>query len=142
MLARAQRLLENRDFQALFARGLYLSTPLYTLRWRKTDKPPSRFGFVVSNKISKKATERNAVRRRLREGVRKHKETLQMSVDAAFIIKQQALHTPFADIEREIERSFGVMNRPQHQRFETRRPARHPRTVRPSAQKTARRTPV
>ncbi|MBI4599776.1 ribonuclease P protein component [Candidatus Uhrbacteria bacterium] len=123
MLARAQRLTEKRDFQSLFSRGMALSSPLYTMRWRKNFGSLSRFGFVVANTVSKKATQRNTIRRRFRECVRKHMGALPFSADIAIIVKQKALGAPFKEIEEEIVRSFAVIKR----RAATAppRPARH-----------------
>jgi|GEM_PF-314069 len=109
MLARGQRLTEKKDFQTLFSRGAYLSTPLYTMRWRKTDSETSRFGFVVANTISKKATVRNTLRRRLRESVRRNMGALPFVVDAAIIAKHKIMEATYKEIEEDIIRSFQTM---------------------------------
>ncbi len=111
MLARDQRLSEKRDFQALFSRGMYLSTPLYTLRWRRNFGTCSRFGFVVANTISKKATQRNTIRRRFRECVRKNSEKFPTVADVAIIVRPKALGATSREIEAELIRSFDVIRR-------------------------------
>jgi len=40
------------------------------LRARLTNRSESRFAFIISNKIEKRATRRNALRRRLRAAIR------------------------------------------------------------------------
>lgn len=111
MLARDQRLSEKRDFQALFSRGMYLSTPLYTLRWRRNFGTCSRFGFIVANTISKKATQRNTIRRRFRERVRKNIEEFPYTADIAIIVRPKALGATSMEIEAELLRSFDVIRR-------------------------------
>lgn len=111
MLARDQRLSEKRDFQALFSRGMYLSTPLYTLRWRRNFGTCSRFGFIVANTISKKATQRNTIRRRFRERVRKNSEKFPYAADVAIIVRPKALGATSKEIEAELLRSFDVIRK-------------------------------
>ncbi|MDP2630005.1 MAG: ribonuclease P protein component [Candidatus Uhrbacteria bacterium] len=137
MLAREQRLSEKRDFQALFSRGMYLSTPLYTLRWRRNFGACSRFGFVVANTISKKATQRNTIRRRFRECVRRNIEAFPYSADVAVIVRPKALGAPSKEIEAELLKSFTVIRqRGDDGQF-------RPRTARPTRTQPSRcaRTP-
>jgi ribonuclease P protein component len=61
---------------------------------RKTDAPP-RFGFTVSKKVGN-AVERNRVRRRLRDIVRRHAALLaQNGHDYVLIGRRAALNAPF-----------------------------------------------
>ena len=66
MLPKKNRIVA-KDFKKLklFKKGTVSGKLSFKLR--ETDqKSPSRFGFVVSNKISKRATDRNALKRKLR----------------------------------------------------------------------------
>ena len=70
MLPKENRLQKNREFQKIFRKSFTTNTKNLIF---KVYKNPSRtgrkcrFGFVVSNKIEKRATKRNALRRRLRK---------------------------------------------------------------------------
>ncbi len=69
MLAKKNRLQKNRDFQQLFKKTRPINCFHLTF-WvgeNKAKEQPIRFGFVVSNKIDKRATVRNALKRQLRE---------------------------------------------------------------------------
>lgn len=70
---------------------------------------PTRFGFIVSKKIHKRATRRNRIRRRLRELVRLHlKENqvngLQGYRAFVFIARPEALGAEFRDLRHKMER--------------------------------------
>jgi ribonuclease P protein component len=74
MLSRQYRLTRGSLFSKTMASGKTLCrTPyfvLLALPRRYASATPTRFGFIVSRKVSNKATRRNKVRRRLREIVR------------------------------------------------------------------------
>ncbi len=109
MLTREYRLSEKRDFQTLFTWGMYITTPLYTLRWRRNSLLHPRFGFIVANTISKKATQRNTIRRRFRECIRKHMAEFPVVADVVIIVKPKALGAPSREIEDHLLHSFRVV---------------------------------
>lgn len=111
MLPRIHRLSEKSDFQRVFLKGERAATPFYTVRWRANALSFPRFGFVVANKISKKATERNTIRRRLRECVRKNLELCPTPADVVFIVKPSALGAAYKILETEIVRSLSHIGR-------------------------------
>lgn len=53
----------------------------------KNDFGFSRFAFIVSNKVSKKAHERNRIKRLLREAIRMSLINIRQGVDVVFIVK-------------------------------------------------------
>lgn len=109
MLSRVNRLSEKRDFQRVFARGRGATTPLYAVRWNTNTVGCPRFGFVVANTISKKATRRNLIRRRLREAVRKNLASAFPSVDVVIIAKPKLLTTLYRELEPIIVRSLKII---------------------------------
>lgn len=69
MLPKANRLTKKKDFEAVFQNGEGLKNGFLIFKALKSNLKESRFGFVVSKKISNKATTRNKVKRRLRDAV-------------------------------------------------------------------------
>lgn len=69
MLAKENRLRKKRDFEAIFKNGETFKEGFLILRKTGNNLDIDRFGFIVSQKISKKANIRNKVKRRLREVV-------------------------------------------------------------------------
>ncbi len=69
MLPEANRLKLNSDFKKIFRGGRVSENQLVKIKFLGNGKKHSRFGFIVSNKFSKKAVVRNLVKRRLRTAV-------------------------------------------------------------------------
>ncbi|HSX48812.1 MAG TPA: ribonuclease P protein component [Candidatus Saccharimonadales bacterium] len=102
MLAKENRLTKKIDFENLRQNGKFLTTPYFSFSFIKRETgTPSRFGFIVSKKISKSAVVRNKVKRTLREIVRKNISTVKGSWDAVFLVKPRILNEESLKIERE-----------------------------------------
>jgi len=70
MLPQRNRIKKKRDFEIIFKNSRSIKNSFLTFRIRKNNLGLDRFGFVVSLKVSKKATIRNKVRRRMAEAVK------------------------------------------------------------------------
>ncbi|GAC1412816.1 MAG: ribonuclease P protein component [Candidatus Doudnabacteria bacterium] len=68
MLKKINRINKTRELQKVYRSGKTMHTPALVIKFVKGDK--TRTGFVVSKKISKKAVERNRIKRALREKMR------------------------------------------------------------------------
>ena len=69
MLAKQYRLTKKKDFDLVFSRGGGARCGFLAGKFLKNNLTQSRFGFVVSKKVSSKATVRNTIKRRLRKAV-------------------------------------------------------------------------
>jgi len=67
MLPRENRLKKKKDFENVFKQGRGFKEDFLFLEFAKNNLETTRFGFVVGRKVSKKATTRNRVKRKLRE---------------------------------------------------------------------------
>ncbi len=67
MLPGINRLKKKRDFERVFKQGRGLKEGFLSLKFVKNGLGATRFGFVVGQKVSRKAVVRNKVKRRLRE---------------------------------------------------------------------------
>jgi ribonuclease P protein component len=99
------RLAAASDFRFLFSRGRRIESPLFRLICLKNSLPFSRFAFVVSRAVSKRAVIRNRLRRRAREWYRKRSELLGAPVDLAVIFKKEAVGATRAALYAELERT-------------------------------------
>jgi ribonuclease P protein component len=66
MLKKTNRLVKKNDFDAIFKHGKSVYSPVFLLRYRPNQLKYSRLGVIVSNKVSKKATLRNTIKRKIR----------------------------------------------------------------------------
>lgn len=103
-----ERLKQRADFLAA-AKGARVSMVAFVLQTRERhDAAPPRFGFTVSKKVGG-AVERNRVRRRLREIVRRNAALLhENGRDYVLIGRRAALEMPFERINAEF---LGAMTR-------------------------------
>ena len=104
MLPRSERLCKRSDFLWLQQKGkLYRSKLLRLVLARKN--PPARLiGFTVSKRISKKAVERNRLKRQLRSACRSFLPLIAGDVCLLFIAQGAVLNCSFAEIQAQMGR--------------------------------------
>lgn len=85
MLPKINRLTKKKDFESVFKKGESVRNLFLLCKMAKSNLPQSRFGFVVSKKISSKATVRNTVKRRMRDAVAGALEELKKPVDMVIV---------------------------------------------------------
>jgi ribonuclease P protein component len=69
-LNHAARLRKNSEFQRVKQQGRSIMSPLLILAWIPNDVARIRVGFVISKRISKRAVDRNYIKRLLSEAMR------------------------------------------------------------------------
>lgn len=84
MLPKINRIKKKKDFEIIFKKGASLKNNLFILRFVKNNLNQNRFGFVVSQKISKKATIRNKIRRKLTEAIKIQAKNIKTGTDLSF----------------------------------------------------------
>jgi ribonuclease P protein component len=72
---------------------------------RRSDTPGPRIGLTVG-KVLGKAHERNRIKRRLRECVRRHARTLTFPVDVILHPRRTVLELDFKTLDREVAQIF------------------------------------
>ena len=110
MLPRPLRLSNQRDFARVFRKGISVSTPYFFVRLLPSSLGNSRIGVVVSNKISKKATVRNLIKRRLRASSYEEREHIAIPTDIAIIAKPSIVTASYEQIHSQIVRAFSHPN--------------------------------
>jgi len=77
MLPKENRLTDDYDFRRVKRLGKSYHCPFFKLSLApRKIAGPSRFGFVISTKIDKRATVRNRIKRLLREAMRERLEKI------------------------------------------------------------------
>ncbi|HPN54676.1 MAG TPA: ribonuclease P protein component [Candidatus Moranbacteria bacterium] len=85
MLAQKNRLTRREDFLRVCTKGNFLSLNGLALRYFPSLDSKTQIGFSVGLKFSKKAVERNRLKRLLRNAVRIHIESLKPGFDIVVI---------------------------------------------------------
>lgn len=103
MLARKNRIGGGVAFKKVLKEGkLYALASFGALVRPKGETEPVRIGFIVSGKVSKKAVERNRIKRRLSGLIRKHGLERATGADIVFLPKKVILARDEADLAKEV----------------------------------------
>lgn len=104
MLASKYGLKRPEDFQRVEREGQIFQSDSFGLAYfDRKDKETSRFGFIVSNKISNESTLRNRVKRALKEATRFGLTETKVGFDIVFLAKQNILRKTTEGIMNEAE---------------------------------------
>src|SRR3989338_575122 len=102
MLPSKNRLSKTSDFKELALKGRPFYSSFLTLKILKESGLTSRFGVVVSARVSKKATVRNKIKRRITEIVRLNLNNLSAGFKIMIFLKPAAASKNYREIKEEI----------------------------------------
>jgi len=110
MLKKLFRLNKTKDIEALMKTGRAFYSPVLMVRAKANTFPNSRLAIIVSNRVSKKATQRNLIKRRLREIVRHFLPQLETGADVAILASPKIISQNkvlgYQDMLKELEAVF------------------------------------
>ncbi|OGF82381.1 ribonuclease P protein component [Candidatus Giovannonibacteria bacterium RIFCSPLOWO2_01_FULL_46_13] len=101
MLPKPHRLSRKDDIEQI-AKGRGVKKEALLLKFSKNGLKESRFAFIIPSKKIKKATERNLVKRRARNIIRKNLKNIKGGSDILFIFSANALELDYAGLEKEL----------------------------------------
>lgn len=106
MLRKINRLSKQSDFEEVKKENQMLSSPLFGLLYLSKNKSESvkKFGFVVSKRISKKAVERNRIKRLLAQSVKNNLNKFPEGFWAIFLVTKQMLGKKYGQVEENLLR--------------------------------------
>jgi ribonuclease P protein component len=104
MLKKELRIRKQKDFENVFDKGFYSADRFLTLKVIENKMSYSRFGFVVSKKVSKKAVDRNRVKRLMSEIIRLMDKKIKSGFDAVFILKSEIVNKNLEEIKESVEK--------------------------------------
>jgi ribonuclease P protein component len=104
MLATVNTLKDKRDYERVKKEGtLYQSQNFGVSVFDRGDDGYTRFGIIVSNKISKLSTHRNRIKRAFRDGLRYNLNRVKKGYDVVFLAKPSLERMVVDDIMKEID---------------------------------------
>lgn len=106
MLSNINRLKKNKDFERVFKYGKAYKENFLFLKVVKNNLKNSRFGFIVSNKFSKKAVVRNKIKRKLKALVRMKLPNIKKGIDAAIMVMPGLEIDNFWELEKIVDKLF------------------------------------
>lgn len=106
MLPRKNRLKKKKEFEKVFKKGEKFKESFLFLRLLENNFGDSRFGFIVSRRVSKKAVARNKLKRMLREIVRLKLPEIGKKVDGILSVSSAPKKDDFLEMSRVIDKLF------------------------------------
>ncbi len=103
MLPSVNSIKKEQDFRAVFRKAKSFRNNLFVFKTAKNGLDESRFGFVVSQKVSKKATTRNKIKRRLSEAIWAEMKTIKKGADSVLIALPGIEKKDFLEIKQTVE---------------------------------------
>lgn len=106
MLPRKYRLTAEKDFNRIFKRGRSVSGKGLGLKVAPNRLEVSRFAFVVSTKVSKKAIVRNRLKRQMREIVHEIVKDLRQGRDVVVMARKESVDMEFGAMKESLRKAF------------------------------------
>lgn len=103
MLKKINRISKQSDFELIKKEGEMFSSPLFGMLVIK-DNQEKQFGFIISKKISKRAVDRNRIKRYLAESLRINLDKIKGNFKIVFLAKKLVLGATEEEIRKEVER--------------------------------------
>lgn len=103
MLSRENRLKKREDFNNISKKGNIIAGKLIFLKFLKNKLDFSRFGLIVSLKISKKAVIRNKIKRQLRSIIKENFSNIKSGLDIIVITKPEIVNKNYQEIKNDFE---------------------------------------
>lgn len=106
MLSQVNRLKKKKDIERVLKKGRGIKEDFLILKIIRNDLNQIRIGFIVSQKVSKKANIRNKVKRRLREMVRAKLKEIKVGRDIILIAVPGLEKKDFITIKENLNQLF------------------------------------
>ncbi len=103
MLPKSHRLKKKKEIERVFQKGRVYRENFILFKFIENDLKKSRFCFIVSQKVSKKAVVRNKIRRWMSEATRGKIKELKKEIDGIFIALPGIENENFFVVKKAIE---------------------------------------
>jgi len=100
------RLSKKTDFDRVFKAGRRGFDRYFSLRYLPNNLDHSRITVVVANKVSKKAVERNRLKRQVRAMIEERLDQFKLSYDLIVNVMSHALNQEYANLDSALEVTF------------------------------------
>ena len=109
MLKKQYRLTKNKDFEKVFKQSASAYAPSLGLKITVNNLERPRFAILVSKKVSKKAVDRNKIKRQIRNILREDYATKVKNYDVVIICLPAIIDKTFEDIQTELKFAFNKL---------------------------------
>ncbi len=106
MFKKENRLTKNKEFDNVWRAGRSSFDKILGVKAIQNNLSSNRFGILVGSKVSKKAVERNKIKRRIREAVKLQLKEIKSGLDIMIVALPESRGKEFLEIKESIENGF------------------------------------
>lgn len=106
MLNKLHRLTKKKEFDQVFKNGQSSYNKILGIKIINNELNYNRFGIMVSSNISKRAVDRNRIKRQIREIVRLQLNKMKKGKDCVIITQPTILQQSYQAMEKSIAKHF------------------------------------
>ncbi len=106
MLSRKYKLKKDNDFKKVFNKGKYYQKDFIKIKFLENDLEINRFGLVIGLKISKKAVQRNKIKRQLEEVIQSELEQMKKGIDIIILVQPEIIEKEYQEIKETLIELF------------------------------------
>ncbi|MDQ1283832.1 MAG: ribonuclease protein component [Patescibacteria group bacterium] len=108
MLSRKNRLIKKEDFSSIYRGGKFFAHSNISAKIKKNGLDQTRLGISIGLKFSKKAVERNRIKRQIREAFQKRIGVIEKGWDVVFMAKK-AEKNDLKNKSESVEKSLEIL---------------------------------
>jgi len=106
MLKKTFRINKNWEFQNIYRKGKSFSSQFFAINILPNKYGFFRFGVVVSKKVTRKAVDRNLLKRQVRDSLSRLKPVSEKKFDCIVSVRPHALGKEFKVLDQELNDLF------------------------------------
>jgi ribonuclease P protein component len=106
MFSKEYRITKKKEFDNIFKNGKTSYNQILGIKYIENGLENSRFGVLVSTKVSKQATVRNKIRRQIKHVLKEEFQGKQASIDCIVIALPPIKEKEYNEIKRSIEKNL------------------------------------
>ncbi|MDP2664160.1 MAG: ribonuclease P protein component [bacterium] len=106
MFRKENRLQKEKDIERVFKKGKGVKESFLVLKSVGNGLAENRFAVVVSQKVAKKASLRNKIRRRLREAIKEKRGRTRSGLDVVLVVLPGFEKKDFGEIKKSLTKVF------------------------------------
>lgn len=107
MLPKQRRIRKSSEYKRIFQDGKVVFSDIFIFKYLENNEDMTRFGIIVSTKVSKKAVKRNKVKRQISAILELMLKDVKEGYDCAIMVKKGIGDTfKFHELKKQIQHLF------------------------------------
>jgi ribonuclease P protein component len=110
MIPKENRINKDKEFEHVFKKGRSKYNEIFGIKAASNKLGVTRFGIIVSGKVSKKSVERNLIKRRIREAAKEELNSIRPGFDIVIIALPEIKGKPLSLIRHNMHEGLSKLS--------------------------------